>query len=380
VRSKICFFSTVDPMNQSSWSGITCHMFRTLSLDHEVTWAGPVLFPKWAGYLYSAWSRWNRLMKRRVTSHNYLNAFFSAMALRKRFRDDDFDMIVIGAGEPELFAFLRTRLPVIYIADTTFALMVDYYPWHSGLCMPAIRQGNGIEQRAIKKAFHLIYSSDWAAASAKSVYGAGPGKITIAPFGASLTEVPSWDMIRNKGVSDKCHLLFLGSDWIRKGGPIAYEAYKLLKGSGLAVDFTIVGCRPELPPGHDVMVYPWLDKNNPVEVRKLYNIFLSSDIVISPSRADCTPVAFSEAAAFGIPVFTTDTGGISSIVKNWKNGFCLPYDTSPETFSERIREVWLSGKEFMELRLSSRQEYETRLNWEKWREQFNIAVSMAGKK
>jgi glycosyltransferase involved in cell wall biosynthesis len=321
----------------------------------------------------------NRLLNLKFTTHNYLYALFSALSIRKKIKDEDYDYIVIGAGEPELFAYLDTTIPVVYIADTTFDRMVDYYPWHSGLCAAAIRQGNAIEQRAINKSAHLIYSSGWAAASAIEKYGAGHEKITVAPFGPSMLNLPSKSEIINKVHTDRCALLFIGSDWVRKGGIIAWQAYNLLKRSGLDCSLTIVGCDPVLPTGHDCIIVRYLDKNDPGQMKALYNIFLASDVLISPSRADCTPVAFSEAAAFGIPVFTTDTGGISSVVVNGKNGFCLPYDAAPESFCASIRNIWLSKEKYAQLKMSSRMEFENRLNWERWIKKFNQAASLPGR-
>jgi glycosyltransferase involved in cell wall biosynthesis len=372
--------STVDPSDQGSWSGITFQMFRTLRQDHEVKWSGPVVFSKRASFMYRFWNNVNRMLNSKFTSHNYLNAVFSAQSIRPKIKDEDFDYIVIGAGEPELFAYLDTTLPVIYIADTTFGRMVDYYPWHTGLCRSALRQGNEIEKRAIDKAIHLLYSSGWAAASAIENYGADPKKVTVAPFGPSLIHVPSRSEILNKARSAKCRLLFIGADWERKGGKIAVDTYYLLKRSGLDCSLTIVGGDPGLLAEDDCMVIPFLDKNDPEQMMKFYNIFLGADILISPSRADCTPVTFSEAAAFGIPVFTTDTGGISSIIINGKNGFCLPCDAAPEEFCASIRKLWLSAEDFRNLNLSARNEYDTRLCWEKWKEKFNTAIFSAGNK
>jgi glycosyltransferase involved in cell wall biosynthesis len=366
-------------MNQGSWSGITYHMFRTLSLDYNIEWAGPVIFPKWAGYIYRAWSQLNRLLNRKFTSHNFLYAFFSSLSVWKKLRNNDYDFIVIGAGEPELFAFLRTNIPVIYIADTTFDLMVDYYPWHKGLYHKALRQGHLIEKKAIDRAFHLIYSSAWAANSALFDFGATASKLTIAPFGPSLLRIPTEEEIRTRQITSRCKLLFMGTNWERKGGDIVCQAYKQLRESGFDCHLVIVGCLPPFETGGDCEVYPNLDKNDPVDSETLYNIFSGTDILISPSRADCTPVTFSEAAAFGIPVITSVTGGIPDIVVNGKNGFCLPYDAAPERYSASIRELWKDKENFLSLRLKSRKEYELRLNWNNWRKQFSEAIKTLNK-
>ncbi len=330
-------------------------------------------FSLFGRYVYKLWTKWNQISSRKFTTHNYLYCFFAAWSVKKLIGDKDFDCIVIGAGEPQLAAFLQTDIPIIYIADTTFALMVDYYPWHTGLCAAAIRQGNYMESRMISKSFRILYSSQWAADSAIGDYGASPEKILVSAFGPCLEQIPSREEIGRKS-NQICQLLFIGVDWVRKGGPKAFEIYKQLKHSGVACHLTIIGSDPKLDADPACTVIPFLDKNDPTHQKIFYNIFLAADFLILPSKADCTPVVLSEAAAFGIPAITKATGGIPFIVQNGKNGYCLPYNASPEEFSASIRELWLSAKAYKDLKLSSRIEYERRLNWDSWRKIFNEAV------
>ena len=54
-----------------------------------------------------------------------------------------------------------------------------------------------------------------------------------------------------------------------------------------------------------------------------------------------------------------------------KNGFLLPPDATAEDYAEKIKSVFCDKKKYIELRKSSRQEYETRLNWDVWGEKVN---------
>jgi glycosyltransferase involved in cell wall biosynthesis len=333
-----------------------------------------VRFPFFARYIYKLWTKWNQLTSRKFTTHNYLYCFFASKTVKKLIEGKDFDCIVIGAGEPQLAAFLRTSIPIIYIADTTFARMVNYYPWHTGLCATAINQGNDIERRMIRKSFRILYSSQWATDSAVSFYEADRSKVLIAGFGPCLKQVPDQkSLLEEARAKGTCELLFIGMDWERKGGPMVIDIYRHMKKSGIPCHLTVVGSDPgDIDLNYTVI--PFLDKNNPIHQQRLNSILLATDFVILPSKADCTPVVLSEAAAFGIPVLTRDTGGIPCIVLSGKNGYCLPTDALPQDFSELIQKIWQSDEAISLLRLSSRVEYEKRLNWELWKEKFNEAV------
>ncbi len=322
--------------------------------------------------ILQAWRIWQSLLNRKFTSHFTLNARILSRTVRSMFRDSDYDCIVLGAGEPELIAYLQTSLPIIYIADTTFANMVDYYPWHTGLSKNAINQGNAIEQKALDRSYHIIYSSEWAATSARKVYNVSPGKISVASFGDSLNAVPSFTELSYRKLTDTCKLLFIGSNWERKGGPLAMEIYNQMQQQGLKCLLSIVGCNPQIQPQKGIRIYPFLDKANAIDNELLQQLYMESDFLLLPTRADCTPVVFSEAAAFGLPVITTDTGGIKSVIHHGENGFYLPMEAGAEMYVDLIRKIMNDKPQRISLQRKSREAYESRLNWNHWLEAFNL--------
>lgn len=374
MRLRICFLSRVSPFDQTSWSGITYHLFKQISKYHHVSWTGLVKMSPVKRRILWAREILNRMLHRKFTSHYYLNAKFLAATIKPVIREKDYDCIVVGAGETELIACLDTRLPIIFIADSTFANMVNYYPWHTNLCKSAIRQGNSIEKSAIQKSAHIMYSSEWAANSAIHYYGANKNKVSVVDFGANLINIPPKEVILSKPRSNKCRLLFLGVQWQRKGGDIAYETFLELRKSGCSCTLTIIGCDPPLQKDIDLTVIPFLDKNNEKDFSTLYRILLETDILLIPTRADCTPIVFSEAAAFGIPVITTETGGISSVIREGKNGYYLSLDAIPMDYCRLIMKIWNDKALVQSLIQSSRNEYETRLNWDCWVNRFNTLV------
>lgn len=87
---------------------------------------------------------------------------------------------------------------------------------------------------------------------------------------------------------------------------------------------TIIGSTPtQIPKDTDIVVYPYIDKSSS-EGQKLFEQILSqSHYLIAPTLFDCFGIIYCEASAYGIPVLTTDVGGISQAVHNGYNGFLL---------------------------------------------------------
>ena len=116
----------------------------------------------------------------------------------------------------------------------------------------------------------------------------------------------------------------MGTNWERKGGDIAYETLLKLEEMGIQAELIVCGSMP--PPGiaHERMtVIPYLDKNDERQAREIEELYTMSDFLILPTRADCAPNVFKEANAFGLPVITTDTGGVADVVRDGENGLLV---------------------------------------------------------
>jgi len=293
-----------------------------------------------------------------------LYGFVYGIMLKK----SDANVVFCAIAGPRI-AFLKTKLPIIFLSDATFAAMIDYYPQFTHLLAISRWRGNFVTTRAINKASALIYSSDWAADSAIKYYHADRNIINVIPFGANLDEniIPDLNTILNKSRSDKCRLLFIGKNWIRKGGAIAYETLLQLKKSGIPSRLTVVGCVPPVECNDsDFVIVPYLDKKDPDQRKKFYDLYMDADFFIFPTRAECSPIVSCESSAFGLPVLATDTGGVKSYIKDGINGYCLPYSAKGREYAELIENLYRDTDKYRSMVISTYHEYQTRLNWDVW--------------
>jgi glycosyltransferase involved in cell wall biosynthesis len=377
-RLRIAYLSANDPNDRRSWSGTEFSMVKALQ-EHcgNVVPIGP-LRPLQATI--------GKIIRRGLKTLGRPNYFFShtismSKALgrlaEKRLSEETFDVIFSPAGSVPL-AHLRTKLPIIYLSDATFRLMVDYYDEFSSLSPEHREMGDDLERLAIAKAQELIYPSTWAANSAAMHYGADAGRIHVVPFGANFELLPSRVEALRVPPQDRCMLLFVGANWARKGAEIAVETFLSLEKMGVPTHLTIVGCIPPKELKHpNLRIIPFLDKNVPSQRNELFRLYCRSHFFILPTRAECFSIALCEANAFGLPAISTHTGGLPELIRPGLNGSLLPLEARGDQYAKVIGNIFGDTERYKRLRVSSRDEFETRLNWNAWGRQVAQIVRAA---
>jgi hypothetical protein len=216
-RPRIAYLTQNDPSDRRSWSGTQYYMAQALQKHcGDVTYLGPLKSP------FLKFRKLMALASKKLTGKTYLQSHTFSVSKRvgriaaQRIKQGHFDVIFAPAESVSL-AHLQTNLPIIYLSDTTLALLSGYYPEFSNLRPRSLREANAVEQMAINKAQLLLYSSAWAARSAVKDYGADEKRIHVLPLGANIDEWPSADKAVCHQTSATCKLLFVGVDWERKG-------------------------------------------------------------------------------------------------------------------------------------------------------------------
>ncbi|HYM33961.1 MAG TPA: glycosyltransferase family 4 protein, partial [Steroidobacteraceae bacterium] len=63
-----------------------------------------------------------------------------------------------------------------------------------------------------------------------------------------------------------------------------------------------------------------------LEIAEMAQLYASADLVLNPSRVDNTPNSILEALACGVPVVSTDVGGVPFLVEHHRNAWLVPPD------------------------------------------------------
>lgn len=112
------------------------------------------------------------------------------------------------------------------------------------------------------------------------------------------------------------NILFVGTDWVRKGGPGLLEAFRGLRDRHPQAVLNIVGCSPEIDePGVNVI--------GRVPREQLHCYFSEARLFVLPSVLDVFGIAFVEALHFGLPVVASAIGALPEMVREGINGFTV---------------------------------------------------------
>jgi glycosyltransferase involved in cell wall biosynthesis len=360
---KIAFVSPHDARDPHTWSGLPNTMVTVLNrAGADVEVISPLnrkaryfFAPKWLACKFT-----HKFYK---TDMEPLLIASYAREIGRRMSGRQFDAIL--STEPFVISKLNRPEPITCWSDSVWDLMTDYYffnPPHSF----AVKCTEH-EQKALEKAAHAVFASDWAAKGASEHYRFDNNKLAVIPFGPNLeishdrSAVESALAARRR---DLCVLLFLGVDWKRKGGAIALETARLLNDRGLNTELIVAGCKVPGEKPSFVKEIGYISKRTPQGRRQLSHLLRISNFLILPTRAECAGVVFSEASAFGLPIITTDTGGIPTYVRQGVNGVRIPLAASAETYADHIWRLFHDSSAYSSMALAGWEEYRQRLNWE----------------
>lgn len=363
---RVAFVCAEDPSDRRVWSGTPYGIFSAFkNLSYDVKWIAPrKKFYRLTQFLIKIANRALSTILRRDCVVERWAIIQKFLAKKFEINDENFDLVFnIGITR---CAFLKTRLPIIAVCDAVFANFNGYY---GRAAMPFFAKfANATEEKSAKRATKIVAASTWCKDGIVSHYHIPEEDVVVFQLGANIAGTPTLAPRDFSSINGELHLLFVGFDTKRKGLDIAVGATKILReqyGNNAVID--VVGTD-----GHEfcekldfVHFHGRLDKNVPAEMEKFEAIFASAHIFILPTKAECAGMVFSEAAAYGLPVFSYDTGGVSSYVENGGNGILLPLSAGSKDFAEKINDCRVAG-DFPKFSKRGHELFVEKLSWSLW--------------
>jgi glycosyltransferase involved in cell wall biosynthesis len=370
---RIAFTSTFDVKDKTAFGGRCFYMAKELGRHFDITWVGPLSYRK----------HWARLRAKQIIQHRLFHKTFWQSRDRALVRDysrqisdalhrNDVDVVFspMSPGSQPI-AYLECRQPIVIWTDATFIGWEQSFPSdRAGMSDETIRDAIANETAALNRAALVIYSSEWAARGAIENYDLDPEKVKVVPFGANL-EV-DYDLSEERVAEmaqarprDVCRLLFVGTDWERKGGDLAIALATRLNARGIKTELTVLTDhhRFETPLPSFVRVQGYLSKSTLSGLKRWNRLLARSHFVVLPTQSDATPLILSEASAFGVPSLTSDIGGIPSVIRDDVNGRMFPLESGVEGYVKYIEETFADYSRYLALSRSSVHEFQARLSW-----------------
>jgi glycosyltransferase involved in cell wall biosynthesis len=172
-----------------------------------------------------------------------------------------------------------------------------------------------VNRRALRTAIHLTTWSEWARQSLINDYGIPGGNVTVIPPG---TQLDLWEPRPRPGSpGSKVRLLFVGGDFVRKGGDLLLDVFRKRLAGACTLDMVSNASVQNLPAG--VRLHHGLKANSAA----LRSLFAEADIFVLPTRADCLPLVLMEAMAASLPIVTTDVAALGEAVRHHDNGLLV---------------------------------------------------------
>lgn len=190
-----------------------------------------------------------------------------------------------------------------------------------------------------------------------------PGKIDDVIYtGLDSEKLPFQKTYRHQ---KPVQLLSAGrSHWI-KGYETSILACSFLKKKGLDFRYTIIGAA-----GDEALQYMIADLDLKEEISLLpqqtqefvFSKMQNASLLLLPSLEEGLPNVLVEAMALGLPVISSDCGGVPELVEPDQNGFLVPV-LQPETMADAILNfTQMTEEEIENLKVRARKKIETRHN------------------
>jgi colanic acid/amylovoran biosynthesis glycosyltransferase len=210
--------------------------------------------------------------------------------------------------------------------------------------------------------FHSV--SKAIAANGNRIWNA-PNKIDhIIYTGLNLDEIL---FSKNYNRSNPLKVLSIGrAHWI-KGYDYTLQSCKILKETGVPFKYIIIGGAGDeelqfLVEDLGLKNYVVLEKRKPQS--EVFSLMKETSLLLMPSLEEGIPNVVVEAMAIGLPVISTDCGGVPELITNDKDGWLVP-TRNPQALAGAIEDfLGLSLNKIEEVRLAARKKVEQQHNEE----------------
>jgi glycosyltransferase involved in cell wall biosynthesis len=176
-----------------------------------------------------------------------------------------------------------------------------------------------LNREAFEAAAALVTWSEWACASLVADYGIDPAKVTVLPPGAGRPFFSIGAERAPQRFGDRpVRLLFVGGDFVRKGGPVLLQAMSAMRTQRRFEVHVVTRDRVAARPG--LIVHQDVRPNS----AELYRLFREADAFVLPSLGECLSIVLMEASAAGLPIVTTDVGALREAARHGHNALVVP--------------------------------------------------------
>jgi starch synthase len=246
---------------------------------------------------------------------------------------------------------------VVYI-DCTHAQSAALWPAWNPLRGRTLQVWYRREQAIYDSAKHLFAFSAATKTSLTDDYGIDPAKITVTGAGVNFLQLPELPLLGRERPEGPPIILFIGNDFVRKGGEILLAAFELVRGRIPDARLQLVGLDPKIASQAGVEVLGRIDNRS-----RIAELYASAAVFVVPSFFDPFPLVALEAMAFGVPVIASNQMGTPEMITDHRTGR-LVEPGNVEALANALLELLLDRDRAEGMAIAARQQIETEFTWD----------------
>jgi glycosyltransferase involved in cell wall biosynthesis len=202
-----------------------------------------------------------------------------------------------------------SRIPVVTYEDMTIDQAVRDYPLWQRMPPGALRARRELQRMNYVRAMACCTTTTWVADSIVNDYGIPRDKVHAVGVGRNHDPRPverDWRRPR---------FLFVGKDWERKNGPRVVRAFAEVRAVHPEATLDVVGSHPRLDAA-GVTGHGFLRLDDAGDWAELERLYENATCFVMPSVHEPSAIAYTEAAAAGLPSIGTTKGGSAQLIGN----------------------------------------------------------------
>lgn len=198
-----------------------------------------------------------------------------------------------------------------------------------------------MERNAFQSASHICVRSEFVKNSLVKDYSLSSERITVVGGGVNLSDLPS---LSPRPANRMPTVLFIGTDFYRKGGDLVLNAFALARKSvpDAQLIFVSQGPIPASFPRNGVRLMQPL-----WERERFLGLYSQADVLILPSRLETWGDVLLEAMAYGLPCIGVTGQPMEEIIRDGETGLLVPpeqVDALAEALIRLLKQPELSRK------------------------------------